>query len=393
MAVRYCEKCHGMLDEKEFYKSNNLEKYPQNGLLNVCKKCLTMHVDPWDRETFDWILQEVDVPYVKDKWDSVLARYTSDPNKRLTGTTIIGRYLSIMKLKQWKEKRYKDTEAIAEDLKTKKAVAMRSQGMTEDEIEENLNIDTTPPKPVEIPEAQDEPQIEVVDENDQLAGMLTEEEKRALRIKWGDYRVDEWLKLEQLYNDMCNSYDIQGAGMKDTLIMICKASVRANALIDGGDVEGFQKMSKVYNDLMKSAKLTAAQIKSDDEGEIDSIGEIVALCESEGFIPRYYVATPQDHVDRTLQDMQGYTRSLVMEELGLSSLIESAVKEIEADKAREAKIETDGGDMDDEAKFEASLFADSDPIGMSDIDAYKEFQDFEEGLQKQDEEALTNGSE
>nr|DAN98156.1 MAG TPA: hypothetical protein [Caudoviricetes sp.] len=34
--------------------------------------------------------------------------------------------------------------------------------------------------------------------------------------------------MEQLYNDMMSSYDIQGAGHKDTLIMVCKASLKAN---------------------------------------------------------------------------------------------------------------------------------------------------------------------
>lgn len=55
MATSYCEKCHRTLDEKEFYGSYNLEKYP-NGHFKECKKCLTMHVDNWDPETYLWIL-------------------------------------------------------------------------------------------------------------------------------------------------------------------------------------------------------------------------------------------------------------------------------------------------------------------------------------------------
>lgn len=59
-------------------------------------------------------------------------------------------------------------------------------------------------------------------------------------------------------------------------------------------VEGFQKMQKAYDSLMKSGRFTAAQNK-DAQGEfVDSVGEIVALCEREGFIPRYYVTDPQD---------------------------------------------------------------------------------------------------
>lgn len=198
-----------------------------------------------------------------------------------------------------------------------------------------------------------------------------------LRMKWGaSYMAGELVRLEQLYRDFEKSYDIQGAGMVDTLIMICKASFRANQLIDTGDIEGFQKMSKVYNDLMKSAKLTAAQIKGEDTDEVDSIGELVALCEKEGFIPRYYVDTPKDHVDRTLQDMQSYTRTLVTEELNLGNMIEAAVKEIESDRAREQIMETDQENMDEEARFEASLFAaDEKEITVKDYLDFEEFKD------------------
>jgi len=49
-----------------------------------------------------------------------------------------------------------------------------------------------------------------------------------LRLKWGKYRDEEWVQLEQLYNDMMNSYDIQTAGHIDTLKMVCKTSLKAN---------------------------------------------------------------------------------------------------------------------------------------------------------------------
>jgi hypothetical protein len=80
-----------------------------------------------------------------------------------------------------------------------------------------------------------------------------------LRLKWGKaYKPDEWIELEKLYKEMEESYDIQTAGHKDTLKLICKTSLKANQLIDMGDIEGYQKMSKVYDTLMKSGKFTAA---------------------------------------------------------------------------------------------------------------------------------------
>ena len=72
--TRFCDKCKKTINEKEFYGSNNLEKYP-DGKLNTCKKCLTMHVDNWDPNTYLWILQECDVPYVPDEWSKLMMKY------------------------------------------------------------------------------------------------------------------------------------------------------------------------------------------------------------------------------------------------------------------------------------------------------------------------------
>lgn len=379
MATHFCKKCGKTMDDKEFYTSKNIAKYPPDGKLDMCKKCLTMHVDNWNPDTYMWILEETDVPYVKEEWDGILEKYGQDP-KKVTGVTILGRYLSKMKLKQWNQYGFADTERLAEERKALKINQMKAQGMSGDEIDAELATDRTPAKPASmaapqspVGAAQYEP-IAVVDE---FEDQLTAEDKLVLRMKWGaSYMAGELVRLEQLYRDFEKSYDIQGAGMVDTLIMICKASFRANQLIDTGDIEGFQKMSKVYNDLMKSAKLTAAQIKGEDTDEVDSIGELVALCEKEGFIPRYYVDTPKDHVDRTLQDMQSYTRTLVTEELNLGNMIEAAVKEIESDRAREQIMETDQENMDEEARFEASLFAvDEKEITVKDYLDFEEFKD------------------
>ena len=52
------------------------------------------------------------------------------------------------------------------------------------------------------------------------------------------YRPEEWIRLEQLYEEMMGSYDIQTAGHIDTLKLMCKTSLKANQLLDIGDVDG-----------------------------------------------------------------------------------------------------------------------------------------------------------
>jgi len=135
-----------------------------------------------------------------------------------------------------------------------------------------------------------------------------------------------------------------------------------------GDVEGAQKMIKMYDTLMKSGKFTASQNKAENGEFVDSIAEIVAICEKDGFIPRYYVDGPQDKVDRTLQDLQTYTRTLVTEEMGLGNLIENAVKQLQSDQEKEAMRDADAAGDDD--AFEAELFEEDQ--------AFLEDEDFQE---------------
>lgn len=381
----YCKKCGKTMDDKQFYTSKNLEKYPPDGKMDICKKCLTMHVDNWDPETYKWILQEIDVPYIKEEWNGLLEKYGKDP-KKVTGLTIIGRYLSKMKLKQWNKYTWADTETLEKDSIDKKVLNMKAQGFTEDEIQEQLSIDRTPPKPKELEDVQapvGTPEYEDPEEDDDFGDQLTEEDKLVLRLKWGrGYSWEERVRMEQLYNDMMSSYDIQGAGHKDTLIMVCKASLKANQLIDAGDIDGFQKMQKAYDSLMKSGKFTAAQNKGESGEFVDSIGELVALCEKEGFIPRYYTEGPQDKVDRTLQDLQQYTHTLVTEEMNLGNMIEASLREIVKDREREANIDVEDSDEDEDLfNYEHPELTEED---------YQEYEDMKESERDKDEEMLNN---
>ena len=394
----YCEKCNRTMNADQFYGSNNTDKYPE-GKLHKCKKCTTMHVDNFNPDSYLWILQECDVPYVPEEWNKLLASYGKDRSK-LTGTTIVGRYLSKMKLKQFRDYRWKDTEFLQEVANKKIEETMKRQGYEAAEIAQALATASVPiPQgEIEIPvyqETNDNPFLSSGDDYfaeqsggaDDFVDDLTEEDRTYLRLKWGKtYKPEEWIRLEQLYEEMMASYDVQGAGHIDTLKLVCKTSLKANQLIDIGDIEGFQKMSKVYDSLMKSGKFTAAQNKAESGEFIDSIGELVALCEREGFIPRYYIDEPNDKVDRTLQDLQSYTRDLINEETNLSAMIEHALREIEKDKENESKLESDDG-TDDEEAFESSLFADDAEKVLRDED-FTEFADFEEELEEDDEAFL-----
>ena len=384
MAQCYCEKCGKLMDEKEFYTSKNLEKYPNKGKLKQCKKCITMHVDNWDPSTYKWILQELDVPYVKEEWDKLLAKYGQRP-ETMTGMTILGRYLSTMALKQWKDKKWEDTDKIQEELRQRKINTMKSAGYSGTEIDEQLARDRTPDRPTAA-DPNNTNTVYAADDTDEFADKLTEDDKVMLTLKWGrNYRPSEWIKMEQLYTEMMASFDIQSPSHKDTLKMLCKTSLKANQLIDIGDVEGFQKMSKVYDQLMKSGNFTAVQNKERDRDSIDSLGELVVLCEEQGFIPRYHTDGPKDYADKVLADMQKYTKDLVSQETNLNNMVDSAMKMIQKDREREESIDLDIEDEDE--LLEKELFEESSENFLKDQD-FIDFKEIEEEEALEDRQYL-----
>ena len=358
----FCEKCKKLKNSDDFYQSNDLVKYT-NGKLHQCKQCITMHVDNWEPKTYLWIIQECDVPYIPEVWNKLLKSYAKDPT-RVTGMTIMGRYLGQMRLQQYRDYRWKDSDYLQTVALNKIESTMKASGYEAAEIAEAIAaqkqdlvvvpppVDTTiPADSVTFNTAWNDSQVE----DDPLVASLTEDDKLMLLMKWGkSYRPAEWIQLEKLYNEMTESYDIQTAGHFDTLKLVCKTSLKANQLLDLGDVDGAQKMIKMYDSLMKSGKFTAAQNKAENGDYIDSVSELVAMCERDGFIPRYYVDGPQDKVDRTIQDLQCYTRSLIMEEQNLGNMIEAAVRSIQQTKEKEAMTDAEAA-SDDEA-FEAQLF-------------------------------------
>ena len=354
-----------------------------------------MRVDNFNPETYLWILQECDVPYIPDEWNKLLQSYGRDKSK-LTGMTILGRYLSKVKLKQWREYRWKDTEFLQEVANKKIEETMKRQGYEAAEIAQAIATATLPipEAPVEPPPAEDNPFLASGNEDyfadmsggqDDFIDDLTEEDRTYLRLKWGKtYKPEEWVRLEQLYEEMMASYDIQGAGHIDTLKLVCKTSLKANQLIDIGDIEGFQKMSKVYDSLMKSGKFTAAQNKAETGEFVDSIGELIELCEKQGYIERYYIESPKDRVDLTIADMQRYTRTLIEEETNLPNMVEKALREI--DKEDKANAENTEDSIVDDIDF-----------SLEDLEAtikdqdFSDFEDFLEDSAAADADFLAGG--
>lgn len=393
MANLTCQKCTKSLDEEQFYTYKNGSK------TELCKKCLTMHIDNFDPETFLWILQKMDVPYIEEEWNVLRDRaYAKDP-KKMNGMSVFGKYISKMKLKQWKKYTWADTEKFEAEKEERLKKKQEQNIMQEEELKAALargdinehqykTFISTDTLYHEAPIGGDLihgsgynyfDETQFMDEADlpDPAAELTEEDKMYLAMKWGrTYKPSEWVELERNYNEMMNSFDIQDADTINTLILLCKTTLKQNQAIDCGDIDGFQKLSRVSESLRKTAKFTAAQNKDQKSDAVDSIGEIVIMCEREGgFIPRYATDIPQDKVDLTLKDMNNYLNKLVTQDLGFGQQIEDSLKKIQIQREMREQEEDDDNDVD--------IFSD-DYVELEDED----FEDFYENVNEQKEKDM-----
>ena len=347
----YCEKCNKWMGENSFFT------YKDGSKTEMCKECLTMHIDNFDENTFIWLLKKMDVPYIPAEWNTLRDRlYEKDPSKLKSGS-VFGRYLSKMKLKQWRQYSWADTERLQEEYEKNAEMRAEENAAREAEAKEKIKkgeiseaefktLLTAQTKHAEgigksapigqlagTPNTMNEDLFMSEDEMIDTAADLTQDDKIYLAMKWGRlYKPQEWVELEKVYTDMTESFDIQDADTINTLKFICKTNLKMNQALDSGDLDGYQKLSKVSESLRKSAKFTAAQNKEEKNDFVDSVGELIGMCEREGFIPKYVTDIPQDKVDATLKDMNDYLHKLVTQDLGFGQQIEDALKKIQIQK-------------------------------------------------------------
>ena len=318
----------------------------------------------------------MDVPYIPTEWNVLRDRaFAKDPYK-MNGMSVIGKYLAKMKLKQWNEYGYADTQKIQEQLAAEQQKREEAEAKERANYEAELKVKLSEGK---ISASEYQTLVSTETQNKELPQWgnnitgqhlgqiystfgqpqsyaaalsqaknpfqeqnflsessiidpgedLDDDDKMYLALKWGRlYKPSQWVALEQLYNEFMNSFDIQGAARIDTLKMICKTSLKMNEAIDCGDIDAYQKLSRVYDSMMKSAKFTEAQNKDKDGNNIDSASAIVDFVEAHsGEIPRYQCDEPQDIVDQIILDLKAYNRNLIYEDKSLAQEIEKYLQD------------------------------------------------------------------
>ena len=212
------------MDEIQFYT------YKDGRKTELCKKCLTLHIDNFDEATYLWLLEKMDVPYVPEEWNVLRDKaYAKDPRK-MNGMSVFGKYLSKMKLKQWKDYSWADSarlQALNAEKREGRAAefaeldAMYREQFEKGEISEaQYKTLTSTPGRNEFESFAQQPffgndnpfnETQFMDESEleDPAAELTADDKIFLAMKWGRlYQPREWVELERMYREMTESFDI-----------------------------------------------------------------------------------------------------------------------------------------------------------------------------------------
>lgn len=342
-----CEKCGRLRPETDFFKMKTGQRY------NMCKDCLCQYIDNTKPDTFLWILEAFDVPYIEKKWIQQTNEIYKKKGK-LTPKSVIGTYMRTMNMTQYKDYHYADSDKLnfADKKAKQEAEAAQQRQLDNEEVlrqrlesgeitqaeYDTLSVTTVPAAMAAqnhdflVPKAPD---------NTALLEQLTDEDYQYLNLKWGSvYRPDQWVTMETMYNKYANEYDLN-ADREEVLKKMCKTSLKMDESLDAGDVTGYKNLAGVFDQLRKSGKFTEAQNKEERTKYLDTIGELVALAEkAKGPIkndlpdPDDY---PQDKIDFTIKDLKAYTYSLVAGEPHMQDLIESFITKYE--RAEQADVD------------------------------------------------------
>lgn len=186
--------------------------------------------------------------------------------------------------------------------------------------------------------------------------------------------------METMYKRYSNEYELN-VDREEVLKKMCKTSLKMDEALDAGDVTSYKNLASVFDQLRKSGKFTEAQNKEEKQRYLDSVGELIALCEREGGPieqlpdPDEY---PQDKIDFTLRDLKAYNYNLVTNELGLGDLIESYIDKLEKAE-REGDLNLNEGLITNEEELAATELTD---------DEAEEFQNFLDNEIEKDAQTL-----
>ncbi len=332
LSTAVCRRCGAEKKSTEFFSAAAGTEYE-----GVCKDCVSDGMDIRDFGSVRKVLRVLDVPFVEPMWAETANKAIGQG--RASAKMVLGRYLRLMNMRQYKGFGYGDADALAAEWAKNHDMGVE----IDDELFERGVRSIS------------ESALGDMNDNDlRLYRSLSPKDVDYLVGKWGsEYLPSEWVQMESMYAGYADEYELN-VDRAQTLVFMCKTTVRMNQMLAQGDIADYQRLAGVLKDLRASGKFTEAQ-RVEKRRYLDSVGELVAFCEKEGgIIPQHPDPDefPQDKVDFTIRDLKAYTYNLVANEMGLGSVIETYIKKLEEAESDtsldDARFVTSGEEADEE---------------------------------------------
>lgn len=266
-----CEKCGQLRAISEYAKTKS---FFYNGTIPVCDDCVDQYLRDSD---YSWdvvnrLCQYADIPFVPKEWERI-----RELNEEKTFST----YAQVFMSSEYNELGWEDYYEVYKSLRAS------------NELENELPL-------------------------------LDEVKRKQLRERWGANYDDEALNyLENLYNGLLTTQNVNGALQTDQAIKICKMSYEIDCRIrEGAD---FDKLLNSYDKMVKAAEFTPKNVKNIND--FDSIGELVKWFEKKGWKNSFFDDVTKDIVDETIKNIQSFNQRLYVNE---SSMGDEITRRLEA---------------------------------------------------------------
>lgn len=278
--LKTCTICNGSFGPESFIKTKSLF-YP-DGYLPICADCIKKLLieNDFDWELVDKLCRYADIPFIPAEWERL---------RQANGDEVFQVYADIFLSSEFEGLGWKEYDDEFRKLK--------EEGLIENELP-----------------------------------ILKDEKRKKLKEKWGSNYDDEELSyLENLYNGILLTQNINGALQTDQALKLCKISFEIDSRIRGG--QDIDKLLSSYDKLVKIAEFTPKNAKN--ANDFDSMGELIKWLEKKGFKNKFYDNVTRDIVDETIKNIQNYNQKLYTNESGIGDEITNRIESLKAAKEME----------------------------------------------------------
>lgn len=284
--VKKCNTCGGNFGPESFVKTKSIF-YP-DGYLPICADCVEKLLieNEFSWELVDKLCRYADIPFIPAEFERL---------HESNGTKVFQVYADVFLSSEFEGLGWREYNEEFKKLK--------DAGIIEDELP-----------------------------------ILKEEKRRKLKEKWGfNYDDEELQYLDNLYNGLLMTQNVNGALSTDQAFKLCKISLE----IDGRIREGvdFDKLLSSYDKLVKIADFTPKNAKN--ANNFDSVGELIKWLEKKGFKAKFYDDVTRDIVDETIKNIQSYNQRLYTNESGVGEEITKRLENLKNAKEMESYYDTD----------------------------------------------------